>query len=284
MASPDERQSRTIHTAACLIIGDEVLGGKTVDTNSAYFAKWCFQLGINLKRVEVIEDDEDEIIEAVRRMSDRYDFVVTSHDDITYQSIAKAFGIKLILHDDAYKRMVKMSKPRKSEPNFSWDVESPAKTARLRMVQLPIDESRDIAKQAVFPQEELWVPVSIVNGNIHILPGVPRLFESLLDGLKPSVVKRLVDPEGKGTTRIIFSTPMAESAVAGYLTELAAKVAPKGVKVGSYPRWGKQNNTVTLVGKDKEYLESLVPEVEQNVKGKRVHVEGEDDQPEQTPV
>ena len=105
-----------------------------------------------------------------------------------------------------------------------------------------------------------------------------------MDGLKPSVVKRLVDPEGKGTTRIIFSTPMAESAVAGYLTELAAKVAPKGVKVGSYPRWGKQNNTVTLVGKDKEYLESLVPEVEQNVKGKRVHVEGEDDQPEQTPV
>ncbi|KAI0158607.1 molybdenum cofactor synthesis domain-containing protein [Pestalotiopsis sp. NC0098] len=288
MASPDERQSRTIHTAACLIIGDEVLGGKTVDTNSAYFAKWCFNLGINLKRVEVIEDDEAEIVEAVRRMSDRYDFVVTSggigptHDDITYESIAKAFGIKLVLHDEAYKRMVKLSKPRKSEPNFSWDVDSPAKTARLRMVQLPIDESRDLSKQAVFPQEELWVPVSIVNGNIHILPGVPRLFESLLEGLKPSIVSRLADPEGKGTTRIIFSTPMAESAVAGYLTELAAKVAPKGVKVGSYPRWGKQNNSVTLVGRDKEYLESLVDEVEKNIQGKRVLVEGEDDQAEKT--
>jgi hypothetical protein len=73
---------------------------------------------------------------------------------------------------------------------------------------------------------------------------------------------------------------MAESAVAGYLTELAAKVAPKGVKVGSYPRWGKQNNSVTLVGKDKEYLESLVPEVEQNIQGKRITVEGEDDEPE----
>ncbi|KAI1853963.1 hypothetical protein JX266_001104 [Neoarthrinium moseri] len=286
MASADERNTRTIHTAACLIIGDEVLGGKTVDTNSAYMAKWCFQLGINLKRVEVIEDDEDEIVEAVRRMSDRYDFVVTSggigptHDDITYQSIAKAFGIKLVLHDDAYQRMKKLSKPHKSQPNFSWDVESPAKTARLRMVELPIDESRDVSKQVIFPRDELWVPVSVVNGNIHILPGVPRLFESLLDGLKPSIVPRLVDPEGKGTARIIISTPMAESAVAGYLTDLAARVASKGVKVGSYPRWGKQNNSVTLVGRDKEFLESLVAEVEQNVQGKRVLVEGEDDEAE----
>lgn len=106
--------------------------------------------------------------------------------------------------------------------------------------------------------------------------------ESLLEGLKPSIVSRLADPEGKGTTRIIFSTPMAESAVAGYLTELAAKVAPKGVKVGSYPRWGKQNNSVTLVGRDKEYLESLVDEVEKNIQGKRVLVEGEDDQAEKT--
>ena len=71
--------------------------------------------------------------------------------------------------------MKKLSKPKKAEPNFSWDVDSPQRTARLRMVQLPIDESRDLSKQAIFPQENLWVPVSVVNGNIHILPGVPRL-------------------------------------------------------------------------------------------------------------
>lgn len=279
----EERNSRTIHTAACLIIGDEVLGGKTTDTNSAYMAKWCFSLGINLKRIEVIEDDEGEIIEAVRRMSDRYDFVVTSggigptHDDITYQSIAKAFGLKLILHEEAYERMKKLSKHKKSEPNFSWDVESPAKTARLRMVQLPIDESRDLAKQALFPRDDIWVPVSVVNGNVHILPGVPRIFETLLEGLKPFIVDRLVDPEGKGISRVIISTPMPESTIADYLTELAARVAPKGVKVGSYPRWGK-NNSVTLVGRDRDYLESLVPEVTENVRGKRVFVEGEDDE------
>ena len=60
---------------------------------------------------------------------------------------------------------------------------------------------------------------------------------------------RLVDPEGKGSCRILISTPMAESAVAAYLTELAAKVGPKGVKVGSYPRWETKRNTVTLVGR-----------------------------------
>merc|ERR1712098_700199 len=104
-ATADERNSRMIHTAGCIIIGDEVLGGKTVDTNSAYFAKFCFSLGIQLKRIEVIADDEEEIIEAARRMSKNYDLVVTSggigptHDDITYQSIAKAFNLPLELHE-----------------------------------------------------------------------------------------------------------------------------------------------------------------------------------------
>ncbi|POR36237.1 Uncharacterized protein TPAR_03578 [Tolypocladium paradoxum] len=292
MALADERSARTIHTAACLIIGDEVLGGKT---NSAYLAKWCFSLGIasqhkssqhgrmlilrqSLKRIEVIEDDESEIMEAVRRMSDRYDFVVTRHDDITYQSIAKAFNLPLKLHKDAFEKMKKLSKPHPSQPNFSYDTDSPALRAKLRMVELPTDESRDLSKQFIFPHEELWVPVSVVNGNVHILPGVPKLFVKLLDGLKPHVLPRLVDPEGKGTTRVLISTPMAESEVAAYLTELAAKVEPKGVKVGSYPRWGKSRNTVTLVGRDQAFLESLVAEVESNVRGKRVTAEGEDDE------
>lgn len=77
-ATAKERSKAMIHTAGCIIIGDEVLGGKTVDTNSAYFAKFCFKLGIALKRIEVIGDDEEEIVEAVRRMSSNYDFVVTS--------------------------------------------------------------------------------------------------------------------------------------------------------------------------------------------------------------
>lgn len=98
-----------------------------------------------------------------------------SHDDITYQSIAKAFGLQVKLYQEAYDRMRKLSKPRPGEGAFDWDVESPAKTAKLRMVELPTEDSVPLEKQFIFPREDLWVPVAVVNGNIHILPGVPRL-------------------------------------------------------------------------------------------------------------
>lgn len=104
-----------------------------------------------------------------------------------------------------------------------------------------------------------------------------RIVEGLLDGLKPHILPRLVDPEGKGTHRVLISTPLPESAVAPYLTELAKKVEPQGVKVGSYPRWGKAKNTVTLVGKDRQFLDGIAPDVAKNVKGRVVSTEGEDD-------
>lgn len=174
--------------------------------------------------------------------------------------------------------MKALSKPHPSQPNFSYDVPSPALEAKLRMIRLPIDTSREQESQVLFVDKSLWVPISVVNGNIHILPGVPRLFTQLLDGLKPMLIPRLTDPEGKGIYRLLFSTPMAESAVATYLSKLAKKVEPKGIKVGSYPRWGKGRNTVTLVGRDKEYMESLIPEVEKNVDGIKVDKEDEADE------
>ena len=231
----------------------------------------------------MIADDESEIIEAARRMSKNYDFVITSggigptHDDITYASIAKAFDLPLVLHEVALEKMKKLSRPHPNQKNFSWDEDSPARRAKLRMIELPYDKNLPDEEQVLFAAEDLWVPISVVNGNIHIFPGIPRLFEKMLTGLKPRLLPRLVDPEGKGVHRITFSTPLPESEVAGFLTELSSKVDSKGIKVGSYPRWGKSRNTVTLVGKDKEYMESLVEEVEKGVKGRRVQVEGEDD-------
>ncbi|KAK4938777.1 hypothetical protein LTR28_009517, partial [Elasticomyces elasticus] len=228
-------------------------------------------------------DDEDEIIEATRRMSNNYDFIVTSggigptHDDITYESIAKAFSLPLILHEGAFAKMKKLSRPHPSQPNFDWDTPSAALEAKKRMIILPYDKNLKDEDQVIFTSPDLWVPISVVNGNIHILPGVPRLFERMLDGLKPQLVPRLTDPEGKGIHRILFSTPLAESSVASYLTELAKQCKEKGVSVGSYPRWGKSTNTVTLVGRDKEFMESLVEEVEKGVEGRRVQKEGEDD-------
>jgi molybdopterin-biosynthesis enzyme MoeA-like protein len=253
-------------------------------------AKFCFSLGMTLKRIEVIADDEDEIVEATRRMSQNYDFVVTSggigptHDDITYQSIAKAFNLELKLHEPTMARMKKYSRPHKSQPNFSWDVPSPALEAKKRMALLPTDPKLGDEEQVVYVKEDLWVPIAVVNGNIHILPGVPRLFEALLEGMKPRIMPRLKDPEGKGMYRMLFSTPMAESQVAGYLTELAKKVESRGVKVGSYPRWGKNKNVVTLVGTDREYMDTLVDEVEKGTDGKHVKFEGEDDTDDETDV
>lgn len=147
------------------------------------------------------------------------------------------------------------------------------------MVEIPHDASLPWDNQAIFVADDMWVPIAIVNGNIHILPGVPRLFERLLEHLRPSLLPRLVNPEGKGIYRYLFSTPLPESAVAPYLTDLAGRTESKGVKVGSYPRWAKKRNTVTLVGSDKELLDSLVGEVEENVKGLKVSTEDELDSP-----
>lgn len=152
------------------------------------------------------------------------------------------------------------------------------------MAQLPHDPKVPDEEQAIFVKEDLWVPISVVNGNVHILPGIPRIFEIMLEGMRSRILPRLKDPEGKGTYRLLFSTPLAESAVADFLTTLAAKVEPRGIKVGSYPRWGKSKNVVTLVGTDREYMDSLVAEVEKGVNGLRVQNEGEDDTDDETDV
>lgn len=171
-------------------------------------------------------------------MSTNYDFVVTSggigptHDDITYASIATAFNLPLVEHEPTFTRMKKLSRPHPGQPNFKWDTPSPALEAKKRMVILPHDEKIPDGDQVIFTADDLWVPVAVVNGNVHILPGVPRLFERMLDGLKPSLLPRLTDPEGKGVYRVLFSTPLPESEVATYLTELAGRAESEGVKVG----------------------------------------------------
>jgi len=170
--------------------------------------------------------------------------------------------------------MKRLSKPHAHQPDFSWDVPSEALTARKRMVELPLDPNKPSDEQIVFAADDLWVPISIVNGNIHVLPGVPKLFKRMLEGYRPVLKERV---EGQADYRILISTPLPESEVAGPLSKLSAEVSEKGVKVGSYPRWGKSRNTVTLVGKDRAFMDSLVPELEKSVKGRRVNHEAEDD-------
>ena len=97
--------------ASLIIIGDEILSGRTEDKNLAYLAKWLGKLGINLSEVRVVLDDEEEIIEAVNALRKKYDYVFTTggigptHDDITTESVAKAFGVETRIDDDALEKM-----------------------------------------------------------------------------------------------------------------------------------------------------------------------------------
>lgn len=127
--------------------------------------------------------------------------------------------------------------------------------------------------QALFVSPDFWVPIAVANGNVHILPGIPRLFRGLLEGLRP-----YLSPQLRQRHRLTIATPAPESAVAGFLAAFAGRpeVAGQGVKVGSYPRWGEGRNTVTLTGRDIEVLRGLVGEVEKGVGGEVVG-EDEDD-------
>lgn len=155
---------------------------------------------------------------------------------------------------------------------YDWSTPTPALKARLRMAELPTGPGCEV----LFVDDSVWVPVAVVGGNVHVLPGVPRIFEMLMEGLGRRWEREGMLRGVKGV-RVVISTPLKESNVAEYLEALQERVGERGVKVGSYPRWGEKRNTVTLVGEDREYIESLVPEVLEGVQGRRVDVEGEDD-------
>ncbi|GAA5847471.1 hypothetical protein JCM3766R1_005358 [Sporobolomyces carnicolor] len=252
-----------VKTCAMLIIGDEILNGKTRDTNSNFLAKMAFDLGIELKRIEVIADDEAEIAEAVRRMHKNYDWVVTSggvgstHDDITYPSIAAAFKLPLEQHEETIKRMAALSRGR-----FNWEEQTEdEKNARLRMALFPKDQ------EYLFVQEDMWVPVVRVGGKVTIFPGIPSLFERLVTGY----VSRFVElpPTSEKPHRVLIHTEMLESSIATFLTKLSERVKKEGIRVGSYPKM-RAGVDVSLIGKDEARLLELAKEVEQELKGELV--------------
>jgi molybdenum cofactor synthesis domain-containing protein len=250
------------------VIGDEVLGGKVQDGNSHYFSKYCTRHGIALRRVEVVPDEEPIIIESVTRMSRDYDMVITcggigpTHDDITYNSIGKAFGVPLSLEPASLQRMKEFRK------DVDWTQDTPQNKARIKMVTLPIDTSRSVVGEQVFFADGTYTPLCIVNGNVHILPGVHRTFCQMLEGYEPVLRSKLAVP-AQQVYRIVIETPKPESEVAEYLEGLAERIKAKGVKVGSYPHRGDRPNTVDIVGTEKAFMESIVPEVLANVDGTR---------------
>ncbi|KAK2463317.1 hypothetical protein APHAL10511_004628 [Amanita phalloides] len=234
-------QGNYIRTAAALIIGDEILNGKTLDRNSNFFARYCFEHGVDLKRIEVISDGEDEIIEASRRMVKKYDLVITSggigptHDDITYASLAKSFNQNLVHHCETLSRLEAMTRHR----TWASQQTSQQLEATRRMALFP-DKA-----EVIFVGSDLWVPVVRLEGKLCIFPGIPSLFQKMLTALTPFLP---LPPTHERPTRIQVFTEWPESMIAPYLTSLQSRLKARGIQIGSYPVLGK-GVFVSLIGR-----------------------------------
>ncbi|KAJ2773099.1 3-hydroxyanthranilic acid dioxygenase, partial [Coemansia nantahalensis] len=223
-------------TAALCVIGDEVLSGKTPDANSQVFARRCFELGVDVQRIEVVPDNMADIAETLQRLSGRHAIVFTSggigptHDDVTYSAVASAFGDKLTYHQPTLARMHTLMRDRSvaTMPNPSG---TPAEVACARMALLPEGAA------VTYPAEDLWVPVVCAGGNVHMFPGIPALFAKLVDTYLPGLVTGLASEPSRAFVRTLVGTDMRESAIAPVLAELQRRYGEFGVKLGSYPEW-----------------------------------------------
>ncbi|KAH9851041.1 MoaB/Mog domain-containing protein [Lenzites betulinus] len=254
-----------IKTAAALMIGDEILNGKTLDRNSNYFARFCFENGIDLKRIEVVPDEEDDIVEAARRLVKKYDFVITSggigptHDDITYASLAKAFDQPLEHHAETLRRMGEMIRHR---ADLSQQTDE-QRTTRERMALFPA------RAEVLYIAPDVWVPVVRLEGRLCVFPGIPRLFQRMIDGLVPFLP--LPPPSERPCRQQVFTT-LPESSIAPFLTALQARTKAAGVRIGSYPLLTK-GVYVSLIGRDADAVRVLAEEVAVELEGRLVSEE-----------
>src|SRR5687767_4759749 len=156
-------------TAAVLVIGDEILSGRTKDKNIGYIAEYLTAIGIDLKEVRVVPDEEDEIVAALNAMRRRYTYVFTTggigptHDDITADCVAKAFGVP-IDHDP---RAVAILKERLGARGVELN------EARLRMARIP--QGADLVDNPVSGAPGFWI------GNVIVMAGVPTIMQAMLD-------------------------------------------------------------------------------------------------------
>ena len=207
-----------IWTAALVVIGDEILSGRTEDRNIAQVARWLNPQGIRLMEVRVVPDDEAAIVEAVNAVRGKHDYVFTTggigptHDDITVDSIAAAFGVPVIVHPEA----------RRILEDYYRDRPLGLTEARLRMARVP--EGAEL-----IPNPTSGAP-GVRMGNVYILAGVPNIAGAMLAAL-----------EGKleGGAPVVSVTVRAyapESDVADLLKQVQDE--HPGVSVGSYPFYG----------------------------------------------
>jgi molybdenum cofactor synthesis domain-containing protein len=227
-------------TAAILIIGNEILSGRTQDVNVNFIAKRVAARGIKLEEVRVVPDVPARIIRAVNELRASYDVLFTTggigptHDDITSECIAEAFGVPWELHEETDAVMKAAMGDRYND-------------ARRRMATLPRG-ARPI-KNAV----SLAPGFSI--GNVHVMAGVPKIMQAMMDALEPSL------PQGTPIAmRAVYGLGLLEGAIAAPLTEIQSRYPT--ADLGSYPfrREGKYGVAIVAKGTDVELLETAIAE------------------------
>jgi molybdenum cofactor synthesis domain-containing protein len=220
-------------SAALLVIGNEILSGKVVDTNSPFLAQELRGLGVDLERILTIPDDIELIAREARAMSEAYDFVFTSggigptHDDLTMDGIARAFGRPIVLSESI---LTRIERATGQPPNES-----------MRKMGLIPDGA------TLVDAGDLWFPIVVVE-NVHIFPGIPELFRKKFHSIRerfrgiPFQLKKVY------VTRF-------ESEIAEHLNSLLEDFPE--LLLGSYPRIGETEYKVmlTLESRDAEYLE-----------------------------
>jgi molybdenum cofactor synthesis domain-containing protein len=214
-------------TAAFIVIGDEILSGRTKDVNIGAVADFCTDLAIDLMEVRVVPDIEDEIVAAVNAVRARYTYVFTSggigptHDDITADAIAKAFGVALPIHPDARKMLEDRWRDRGIDPN----------EARLRMARVPEGGSLIVNSVSAAPGFRI--------GNVHVMAGVPVIMRAMLESIAPTLTG------GRKVHSITVRSRVGEGNIAAPLAALQERFPE--VKMGSYPRMGDGTVMTELV-------------------------------------
>ncbi|KAM9911137.1 hypothetical protein OXX59_007349 [Metschnikowia pulcherrima] len=250
MISRLSTMTRAIRSAGCLIIGDEVLNGKILDTNSFEFAKFCFnELEVPLKKTIVCGDDKQDIISSLEILrQSNCELIVTSggigstHDDITYDAISQAFNLSCRLDSET------VSKMQVLRGKYLSSLSKPQLEAFYKMATLP-QSSENVAVSKLFTDESLWVPIVGIDEQVYVLPGVPQLFKKLLAGLGESIKGRVVSEK---LTRYFVKTTTSESNLAPYLSGLQDRCNVKygvgKIKLGSYPHFSWRINTISIIG------------------------------------
>ena len=214
-------------TAAMLVIGDEILSGRTRDANMHHLAGRLSDAGIDLIEVRVVPDEAAVIVAALTALRDRADHVFTSggigptHDDITADAVAAAFGVGIDVRDDARAILEERYARMGTEIN----------AARLRMARIP--------DGATLIENPVSGAPGFSLGNVHVMAGVPQIFEAMVDSVLPTL------SGGPALTTARIAVDRGEGDIADVLR--AAQDDAPGVRIGSYPRHADGRYTVEIV-------------------------------------